>query len=90
VRAALAITQTPQNASSWQRLGPIFPQVKWSKSGALLVRDPATAQRPHLLFWGDSSIENGLQVPHTAHSDYALREPHARTHAFPCALNCLA
>lgn len=62
MRAALAITQTPQNASSWQRLGPIFPQVKWSKSGALLVRDPATAQRPHLLFWGDSSIENGLQV----------------------------
>jgi len=43
--------------SGWVRHGPVFPQIGWSKSGAMLIRDAP----PHYLFFGDSSLVDGLQ-----------------------------
>jgi len=59
-RLALATTQTPLNASSWVRHGPLFPDLDWSKSGSLLIRDGYPG--PHYLFWGDSGRVDGLTV----------------------------
>ncbi|KAJ6241452.1 hypothetical protein M0813_23239 [Anaeramoeba flamelloides] len=57
-RLALATaTTSPTKAGGWTRRGPLFPEIGWSKSGALLIRDEA----PHYLFFGDSSNHKGLQ-----------------------------
>ena len=45
----------------WTRQGYMFPQLTWSKSGALLIRDDG----PSLLFWGDSTLVAGIQVATT-------------------------
>jgi predicted GH43/DUF377 family glycosyl hydrolase len=60
-RLALATTKTPLIQSSWVRQGVLFPNITWSKSGALLIRDDV-AGSPHYLFWGDSDLEPGLTV----------------------------
>jgi hypothetical protein len=39
----------------------MFPQVMWSKSGSLLIRE-GSASQPHLLFWGDASLVKGMQL----------------------------
>jgi len=59
-RLALATTKTPSDKSSWIRHGPLFPQERWSKSGALLIRDGFPG--PHYLIFGDSSLYPGLQI----------------------------
>jgi len=46
------------NKTSWVRHGALFPSIKWSKSGSLLIRDDQDG--PHYLFWGDSSGIAGL------------------------------
>lgn len=38
---------------SWVLHGAVFPNIFWSKSGALLVRPEGS---PHFLFWGDTNI----------------------------------
>jgi len=58
-RLAEAITPTPQDKSSWNRIGPIIGD-SWSKSGALLIRDDFPSSS-HYLLYGDSSVANGLQ-----------------------------
>jgi len=60
-RLAMAKSRTPSISSSWQRLGVLFPQIRWSKSGALLIRDGAS-DGLHYLFFGDSSLLPGMQV----------------------------
>jgi len=68
-RLALAVTPIPGKASTYVDYGAIFPDVKWSKSGSLLVRDYNTSY----LFWGDSSLVPGLQMATTQdliHYDY--------------------
>jgi len=62
-RLALATTINPVNKNGWTRHGPLFPQLKWSKSGALLIRDGFPG--PSYLFWGDSSLVPGIQVATT-------------------------
>jgi predicted GH43/DUF377 family glycosyl hydrolase len=57
-RLALATSPTPHIKSSWKRYGPLFPQMNWSKSGAMLIRDSP----PHYLFFGDSTLVPGLQI----------------------------
>jgi len=57
---ALATTKTPLNKTSWVRHGPLFPDIRWSKSGALLIRDDVGG--PHYLFWGDSTLLAGLTI----------------------------
>jgi len=57
---SMAITPTPDDPSSWIRLGPVVPQMKWSKSGSLLIRDEV--EGPHYLFFGDSAIVDGIQM----------------------------
>lgn len=52
---ALAITKTPQIKSSWIRKGFVFPDLEWSKSGALLIRDDPIPG-PHYLIWGDNNL----------------------------------
>jgi hypothetical protein len=37
-RLALSTTKEPSRASTYDYHGPLFPKVKWSKSGALLIR----------------------------------------------------
>uniref|UniRef100_A0A6B2L8N7 Glycosyl hydrolase family 32 N-terminal domain-containing protein n=1 Tax=Arcella intermedia TaxID=1963864 RepID=A0A6B2L8N7_9EUKA len=59
-RLALAVSKTPQVKGSWKRYGPLFPQEKNSKSGAMLIRDGFPG--PHYLFFGDSSLYPGLQT----------------------------
>lgn len=49
---SMASTQTPQDKSSWKRHGFVFPNIGWSKSGALLFRDEESG--PHYLIWGDN------------------------------------
>jgi predicted GH43/DUF377 family glycosyl hydrolase len=61
-RLAMAMTKTPTVESSWRRLGPLFPQQHWSKSGALLLRDDASPSLPHFLLFGDSTDVPGLQI----------------------------
>lgn len=51
---SLATTTNPTSSSSWTRLGPVFPDIFASKSGALLLRKDGD---PHFLYWGDSSIK---------------------------------
>lgn len=51
-----AVTTNPSSASKWKRLGPVFPSMQGSKSGALIVRDTG----PHFLLWGDTSIRIAL------------------------------
>ena len=53
-RLALATTKNIQDKSSWIRRGPIVPMFRWSKSGALLLRDDTTG--PHYLIWGDDML----------------------------------
>jgi len=59
-RLSLATSQTPTDPASWKRHGPLFPDVAWSKSGALLLRDGFPG--PHYLFWGDSTGKCGLTI----------------------------
>lgn len=54
-RLALATTKTPLIKSSWIRHGAVFPNLGWSKSGALLLRDEFKGS-PHYLIWGDSNL----------------------------------
>ncbi|KAJ5067263.1 hypothetical protein M0811_13133 [Anaeramoeba ignava] len=58
-RLALATSAEPYKKDSWKRYGALFPQLAESKSGSLLIRDGYDS--PHYLFFGDSSIVNGLQ-----------------------------
>ncbi|KAL0244889.1 hypothetical protein GEMRC1_008971 [Eukaryota sp. GEM-RC1] len=58
-RLALATTTTPLIKESWKRHGPVVTN-KWSKSGALLLRDDV-ADSPHYLIWGDEKLS--LQFP---------------------------
>jgi len=51
---ALAVTTDPFNISSWVRKGPMFPELPWSKSGAILFRDEQNL--PPVLIWGDNYI----------------------------------
>lgn len=53
-RLSLATTKTPKIKDSWERHGPIVPEFKWSKSGALLLRDDMGG--PHYLIWGDDDL----------------------------------
>jgi predicted GH43/DUF377 family glycosyl hydrolase len=65
VSANLALataTSAPTRAGGWTQHGYVFPQLSWSKSGALLILPP---DRPSLLFWGDSTLVPGLQVAKT-------------------------
>lgn len=58
---ATATTQ-PQIAKGWTQHGYVFPQLSWSKSGALLARPSPLSS---LLFWGDSTLVAGIQVAET-------------------------
>eukprot|EP01114_Cavostelium_apophysatum_P010493 TRINITY_DN2427_c0_g1_i1.p1 TRINITY_DN2427_c0_g1~~TRINITY_DN2427_c0_g1_i1.p1 ORF type:complete len:391 (-),score=35.41 TRINITY_DN2427_c0_g1_i1:36-1142(-) len=60
-RLALRTSRTPFVMSSWVDHGPIFPQLKVSKSGALYIRPNQTSY----LYWGDSSLVNGMQLATT-------------------------
>lgn len=51
---ALATTKTPWIKETWERKGYVFPDIKWSKSGALLLRDEDAG--PHYLIWGDNNL----------------------------------
>lgn len=56
VRAMLALavcnlTASP-DAMQWKIVGPILPDIRWSKSAAIIFRD----HLPHYLLWGDESI----------------------------------
>jgi len=48
-KLSLAASMTPEIKSSWKFYGDIFPQISWSKSGALLIIPGETSY----LFWGD-------------------------------------
>jgi len=66
-RLALATTPTPTISQSWDHHGALFPQLSWSKSGALLIRDDVNSSSPeHYLFFGDSSLVAGLQLATTS------------------------
>ena len=52
---SLATSPDPASADKWTRLGPVFPSIQASKSGALLLRSSESS--PHHLFWGDNSIK---------------------------------
>ena len=41
-KLSLATTKTPKIKSTWKRHGPLFPNVKWSKSGSMLIRESKT------------------------------------------------
>jgi len=62
-KLALATTKTPAIKSSYVLHGPIFPEVRWSKSGALLIRDGYSG--PSYLYWGDSTDFPGIQLATT-------------------------
>lgn len=49
-----ATTKTPWEKSSWSRYGFVFPNISWSKSGALIFRDEE--EGPHYLIWGDNYL----------------------------------
>eukprot|EP00357_Protocruzia_adherens_P028639 CAMPEP_0114986080 /NCGR_PEP_ID=MMETSP0216-20121206/8234_1 /TAXON_ID=223996 /ORGANISM="Protocruzia adherens, Strain Boccale" /LENGTH=362 /DNA_ID=CAMNT_0002348489 /DNA_START=126 /DNA_END=1214 /DNA_ORIENTATION=+ len=79
-RLAMATTQTPLDKSSWVRHGAVFPEEKWSKSGALLLRDDVPGS-PHYLYWGDSDItvaaaSEDLTSFHNLHTFISVRENH--------------
>jgi len=54
---SLATSTNPSDPASWVRHGPLFPELPWSKSGAVLIR----AQPPHYMFFGDSTFVPGLR-----------------------------
>lgn len=60
-KLSMATTKTPTVKSSWIRHGPVFPDIPWSKSGALLLRDDVPGS-PHYLIFGDSSLMPGIQM----------------------------
>jgi predicted GH43/DUF377 family glycosyl hydrolase len=60
-KLSMATTRTPSVKSSWVRHGPVFPDIAWSKSGALLLRDDVP-NSPHYLIFGDSSLLPGIQM----------------------------
>jgi predicted GH43/DUF377 family glycosyl hydrolase len=60
-KLSMATTKTPNVKSSWVRHGPVFPDIPWSKSGALLLRDDVPGS-PHFLIFGDSSLLPGIQM----------------------------
>ncbi len=50
----LAVCSNPSDLiHCWKSMGPVFPEEKWSKSGALLVQPQSGL---HYLFWGDTDI----------------------------------
>lgn len=51
---ALAVSKDPLNYTTWERRGPLFPQLGWSKSGAIIFRDEENL--PPVLLWGDTNI----------------------------------
>jgi predicted GH43/DUF377 family glycosyl hydrolase len=53
-RLRMAKTRTPEIKSSWQRSPILFPNLGWTKSGALLLREEEGQQ--HYLYFGDSNI----------------------------------
>jgi len=53
---SLAKTKTPWIKASWDRKGFVFPDISWSKSGALIFRDTA----PHYLIWGDDYLRMAI------------------------------
>jgi len=55
----MAVSKTPEDPKSWRRLGPVFPQELWTKSGAILIREMGG---PHVLIFGDSTDYPGLQI----------------------------
>lgn len=55
----MAVTKDP--SKSWTRKGPLFPDIPWSKSGSLLLRDGIPGS-PHYLIFGDSSLLPGIQM----------------------------
>lgn len=60
-KLSMATTKNPKDKSSWIRHGPLFPEIPWSKSGALLLRDDVPGS-PHYLIFGDSSLLPGIQM----------------------------
>lgn len=63
-RLALATSQTPAIYGSWKRYGPLFPQEKWSKSGAMLIMDDDPNNGSHYLFFGDATDSTTLIFLH--------------------------
>ena len=57
-RLAMAKTRTPTHRASWERVGPLFPDIEWSKSGALILRDEEGG--PHYLIWGDHFLNMAI------------------------------
>jgi hypothetical protein len=68
----LAVTSDPSDKNSYTYMGPIFPDIAWSKSGgkiiiisistspsstALLINDSGSLSH---LIWGDSSISKSI------------------------------
>jgi predicted GH43/DUF377 family glycosyl hydrolase len=51
---ALATSTEPWEKESWKRKGLVFPDISWSKSGALIFRDQEGG--PHYLIWGDDHL----------------------------------
>jgi len=60
-KLSLIVTPNPADKTTYQDIGPIFPQIKWSKSGALLIRPGELSY----LYWGDSSLVSGIQLATT-------------------------
>jgi predicted GH43/DUF377 family glycosyl hydrolase len=58
----LATSKNPTRADSWTRYGPICRTTACSKSGALLLSDSPSAEKPHYLFHSAGQIF----VTHTA------------------------
>jgi len=57
VKAMLSLainSRNPASRGDWKLLGYVFPELKWSKSAALLLSDEQFHK--HYLFWGDSDI----------------------------------
>ena len=52
----MATSLTPSIKSSWQKRGILFPQLSWSKSGSILLREN---QKSYMIF-GDSSLVPGF------------------------------
>jgi len=49
IQLSLARSRNPFDRTSWERMGPVFPDLEDSSAaGALLIRDSP----PHYMFWG--------------------------------------
>lgn len=59
--ALATATTNPVHADGWTKRGNLFPQLSWSKSGALLIRNGTS-----YLFFGDSGLVPGIQVAKTS------------------------